>query len=88
MSWVPIGAVELRGVTVDGEGLGYGLALADAMSDVLGQAVAQGGSFVFVDDVSTRFEQRITMRTTGSGSREVAVTHVHARVFRVPGKTP
>lgn len=84
MAWVPVGAQELQDVTVKGEGLGQGMALSDAMADVLEQAAAKGGNFVFVDDVSTSFEERYSVRRTHTSAREVAVTHVHARVFLAP----
>jgi hypothetical protein len=81
---VPVGAQELQDVTVKGEAFGQGMALSDAMADVLEQAAAKGGNFVFVDNVSTSFEERHSERTYGTSSREVAVTQVHARVFLAP----
>lgn len=90
---IPADGMELQDITIRGEALGQGIALADAMSDVVEHAVAKGGNYVVVDYVDAVFEVRHSTRTNARGvvfdtSREVAVTTVHARVFRVPGRTP
>jgi hypothetical protein len=91
---IPVDGMELEDVTVRGEALGQGIALADAMSDILERALARGGNYVVVDYVDAAFEVREHTKKSAFSDRtidssvEVAVTTVHARVFRVPKQAP
>jgi hypothetical protein len=84
----PTGAVELQDVTIGEEGNIESRDLGNAMYAVVRRAVAQGGNYVFVDELSTRFEEDHSPRHGKEMIVESPVTHLHARVFRVAGAMP
>jgi hypothetical protein len=85
---LPTGAAELQDVTIGEKGNSDSRNLGNAMSAVLERAFAQGGNYVFIDELSTRFEEDHSPRRGNEIIAESPVTHLHARIFRVAGATP